>query len=133
VAVAAEVRADTRTCKGRKGVRGGRRRSKRTKKKEDGVEKKLMIAGACSALGAEMRVMQEGRRAIDKPEVWLTQQRGGRRGRGCEKLDPGTTMACSLCPFYVQSIQYPKVRMDPSNLCLPRSLLLLIPSHIFSA
>jgi hypothetical protein len=106
VAVAAEARADTRTCKGGKGVRGGSRRSERTKKKEDGAEKKLIIAGACSALEAEMRVMQEWRRAIDKAEVWLTQQRGGRRGRGCEKLDPGTTMACSLCPFYVQSIQY---------------------------
>jgi len=59
--------------------------------------------------------MQEGRRAIEKAEVWLTQQRGGRRRRGCEKLDPGTTMACSLCPFYVQSIQYSQVVVDTTT------------------
>jgi len=47
VAVETEAKVDTRTCKGGKGVGGGSRRSGRTKKKEDGVVKKLMIVGAC--------------------------------------------------------------------------------------
>ncbi|KAH9536179.1 hypothetical protein CY35_17G094100 [Sphagnum magellanicum] len=53
-----------------------------------------------AGVGAEMRLMREEGRTIDREAVWFVQ-----RSRACEQLGQGT-MACSshCCPFHIHSI-----------------------------